>query len=82
MFRLRADEKGVTLLADVDPSIPEIILGDQMKLRQILVNLIGNAIKFTDKGEVRSFSPRSGPPSRRRAPNRRWSFGWRIRASA
>ena len=49
---LRADEKGLELLCDVQAEIPEMIFGDPVRLRQIITNLIGNAIKFTDEGEV------------------------------
>src|SRR5690348_6097637 len=49
---LRADEKGLELLCEVAPEIPEVVRGDSARLRQILVNLVGNAIKFTDEGEV------------------------------
>jgi PAS domain S-box-containing protein len=49
---LRADEKGLELLCEVAPEVPEIVRGDSSRLRQIVVNLVGNAIKFTDVGEV------------------------------
>jgi signal transduction histidine kinase/DNA-binding response OmpR family regulator len=49
---LRADEKGLELLCEVAPEIPEIVKGDSTRLRQIIVNLVGNAIKFTSEGEV------------------------------
>ena len=49
---LRADEKGLELLCEVSPEVPEIMKGDSNRLRQIVVNLVGNAIKFTDRGEV------------------------------
>ena len=49
---LRADEKGLELLCEVAPEVPEIVRGDSSRLRQIVVNLVGNAIKFTDKGEI------------------------------
>ncbi len=49
---LRSQEKGLELACDVCPSISENVIGDSGRLRQVLVNLIGNAIKFTHQGEV------------------------------
>jgi two-component system sensor histidine kinase/response regulator len=49
---LRADEKGLELLCDFVAEVPDMVKGDAGRLRQILVNLVGNAIKFTNKGEV------------------------------
>ncbi len=49
---LRAHEKGLELLCDVAPGVPEYVCGDAVRLRQILLNLVGNAIKFTARGEI------------------------------
>ncbi len=49
---LRALEKGLTLSTVVAPDVPEILIGDPHRLRQILLNLMGNAIKFSAKGQV------------------------------
>ena len=50
MFRLKAQEKGLTLIVDIAPDVPRHVSTDEGKLRQVLVNLLGNAIKFTDRG--------------------------------
>src|SRR6202045_3901048 len=49
---LRAAEKGLELLCEVAPEVPEVLRGDSSRLRQIVINLVGNAIKFTDTGEI------------------------------
>jgi signal transduction histidine kinase/DNA-binding response OmpR family regulator len=49
---LRAAEKGLELLIDVDPSLPDRVRGDPSRLRQVVLNLLSNAVKFTEKGEI------------------------------
>jgi signal transduction histidine kinase/DNA-binding NarL/FixJ family response regulator len=52
MMRIRAEEKGLAFVSAVDAQVPQNVVGDEKRLRQVLINLLGNAIKFTETGQV------------------------------
>jgi PAS domain S-box-containing protein len=52
LLALRAEEKNLELIWRVEPNVPEVLLGDPLRLRQVITNLLSNAVKFTEHGEV------------------------------
>ncbi|MDR2612356.1 MAG: response regulator [Deltaproteobacteria bacterium] len=50
---VRAREKGLELIADIDPTIPSGLVGDSLNIQQVLLNLLSNAVKYTEKGRVK-----------------------------
>jgi PAS domain S-box-containing protein len=64
MVQVQADQKGISFIVDLDPNLPKVLLGDEQRLRQILLNLLQNAVKFTDVGtvifRVQRLTPSSG----------------------
>ena len=52
MIGLKAEQKGLELLLDIDPKVPRYLIGDPLRLGQVLTNLTNNAVKFTEQGEI------------------------------
>jgi PAS domain S-box-containing protein len=62
MFSPRLEGKNLTLSLEIDPSVPEYVVSDENKLKEIFINLIGNAIKFTGNGGIKVYCGIQAPP--------------------
>jgi two-component system, sensor histidine kinase len=52
LLKLRVDEKGLDLYKNIHPSVPDNLIGDPLRLKQVLINLVSNAVKFTERGTI------------------------------
>ncbi len=52
VFRMKCHQKHIALVADISPKVPDFVLGDPTRFKQILFNLVGNALKFTERGSI------------------------------
>lgn len=80
MFRMRAEQKGLNFTIEKHGTLPRLISGDARKIRQVLINMIGNAVKFTETGSVtvRVFSECGHPFSSERLGARRWALSFEV----
>jgi signal transduction histidine kinase/CheY-like chemotaxis protein len=70
IIRMRLMEKPVRFYTNIDSRIPNELVGDEVRMRQILLNLLGNAVKYTDRGFISVTMTMEDPPGRRVSPGR------------
>ena len=83
MFKMRADQKRLCFNIEKQDALPQFLVGDEGKLRQVLINLIGNAIKFTDVGDVtlRVFVDSDRSPIVEKGDKRQWTLSFEVEDS-
>ena len=57
MMRSRIEDKGVEFIVKIDPGLPLVLNGDEIRIKQIIMNILSNAAKYTEKGSVTGISP-------------------------
>jgi len=74
MLGQKAGEKNISLAFSFDPAVPDVVLGDPTRLTQILINLVGNSIKFTSKGKIEVFAKTVGAQ-----PSEEWLIEFTVK---
>ena len=75
----RAAEKKIELAYQIEDEIPARLMGDSVRLRQVLVNLVGNGVKFTNKGEVVVNVQATASPASAESPDQKWLLHFAVR---
>ena len=83
MFRMRAEQKRLFFKIERQAALPHFLIGDEGKLRQVLINLIGNAIKFTDVGDVtlRVYVESDHSSAAEKGDKRQWALSFEVEDS-
>jgi signal transduction histidine kinase len=55
LIQPQLDKKGIRLIREIEPRVPESVVGDSTRIQQVLLNFLGNAVKFTEEGSIQLF---------------------------
>jgi len=78
MFQMKADAKGLLLEFDIDPGLPPCVLADRSRINQVLINLVGNAMKFTDEGGIIVRARRETPAAGKDATDGAFTLAFEV----